>query len=208
MITLFGKRMQMEPEAEGRSRREDYQGYDGSGERRVFWLVAILFLGALAAVAAGIYYLAAPRSRPAATGGSSPARGATVAKPAASGGGQQPATQPKPASEPAAAPAPAPMKAAPPAPAAPPSAGAPARPQSAGTAGSRQPAAAPKKAKASARRGGAAVKQAARARSLARAAAAADRAASPQKEYLRRLREQREQYERDKARGKYQEFPK
>jgi ABC-type Na+ efflux pump permease subunit len=205
VITLFGKRMQMTPEAEGRARREDYEGYDSTGERRVFWLVTILFLGVLAAVAAGIYYLAAPGSRRAATAGRSLAREAAAAKRAASGGAQQAATQAKPASEPAAAQAPPSAKAAP---AAVPSAPAPPRPQRAGTAGSPRRAATPKKAAATARRGRATVKQAARSRSLARAAAAADKTASPQKEYLRRLREQREQYERDKARGKYQEFPR
>jgi hypothetical protein len=193
VITLFGKRMPLEPEAEGRSRREDYQGYDGSGERRVFWLVAILFLAVLAAVAAGVYYLAAGRSRPATTGGPSTAREAAPAKPAASGGAEQAGTQAKTAGEPAAAPAPPPVRAA---------------PESAATTASRPPAAAPKKARATARRGRPAARQAARARALARAAAAADRTVSPQKEYLRRLREQQEQYERDKARGKYQEFPK
>jgi type IV secretory pathway VirB10-like protein len=193
VITLFGKQMPLEPEAEGRSRREDYQGYDGSGERRVFWLVAILFLGVLAAVAAGVYYLAAPRSRPTTTGGPSTVGEAVTAKPAAPGSAEQAGTQAKAASEPAAAPAPPPVKAA---------------PQSAGTAASRPPAAAPKKATATARRGRLAARQAARARALARAAAAADRTASPQKEYLQRLRQQQEQYERDKARGKYQEFPK
>jgi len=193
VITLFGKRMPLELEAEGRSGREDYQGYDGSGERRVFWLVAILFLGVLAAVAAGVYYLAAPRSRPATTGGPSTVGEAVPAKPAASGSAEQAGTQAKAASEPAAVPAPPPVKAV---------------PQSAGTAGSPPPAAAPKKATATARRGRLAARQAARARALARAAAAADRTVSPQKEYLRRLREQQQQYERDKARGKYQEFPK
>jgi type IV secretory pathway VirB10-like protein len=193
VITLFGKRMPLEPEAEAGSGREDYQGYDGSGERRVFWLVAILFLGVLAAVAAGVYYLAARRGRSATTGGPSTVGEAVTAKPAAPGSAEQAGTQAKAASEPAAAPAPPPVKAA---------------PQSAGTAASRPPAAAPKKATATARRGRLAARQAARARALARAAAAADRTASPQKEYLQRLRQQQEQYERDKARGKYQEFPK
>lgn len=215
VITLFGKRMPMEPEPHAPGRREDFSGYDSSGERRVFWLITILFLAILGGVAAGVYFLAVRGSSGRGTAVTRPAgKPAAPGKPAASGGQLAPPAAPQPATQAPPGSAPASTQAPPPAPTAAAPTGAtpvqpPSRKQDEGArarseAASPSPAGESRRAKAKAQRRPAENKPSAQ----SKARAAADKVTSAQKEYLQRLREQKEQYERDRARGKYQEFPK
>lgn len=193
-ITLFGKRMEMEP-GKG-SRWQAPPGYDSTGERRAFLLLAGVFLLALAGLLA---WVGLSHSRRAAVPAQSPAQAAPA-----------PATPAPQAAAPSAPPAPVHTRAAQSAEAAPstraetnPAASAPAekaRPpaQARETAARHAPAKGPARAKARPR---APVRKTARAAPLPRRLPADN-------EYIQRLREQKKQYERDKALGKYQEFPR
>lgn len=212
-ITLFGKQMEMlDREAETREvprpvpplpgrhegRREELPraGYDAAGERRTFWMIvgalgAAIVLGFIATLL--LRTPTAPPAQPAETRPSEASPVPQQASPAAPA-----VAQPEPRAVEAAPAATAPAVATP----EPPSNPIP-TPSASATVATPAAAAAVEPPKATQPRGAAGRVKARSSRAAPRPAA---RRAVPDP-YIERLRQEREQYERDKARGKYREFP-
>lgn len=206
-ITLFGKRMDMvERGAAKPADRESpdaaRQGYDDADERRIFWLVVGTFAVVLVAAFVGAQFWRWKGKAP------------SAGQPAAQSRPETPAAGSKPSAQPA---APAPRAQQQPAPQPPPAAGPKPGEPPAAPASALQPRAeeekAPKPSAESAQPEPTAVpvaqphggRQARRSRGRAKAPVQRSPESSA---YIQRLREQMQQYEREKAKGKYQEFPK